>query len=117
MEIQQLKLLAGRLRGVLEQQDRPVTHGQALDLIAALPGLRNWPEVSAFSDRVGVCQLDVSTLNRLAYRLKRRHQLAIDPGELLNALSAPNTVRPASAPQVWPSGPPPGVYVTASQAA
>src|SRR5690242_20118431 len=112
MDIQQLKLLAGRLRGVLEQQDRPVAYGQALDLIAALPGLRNWPEVSAFSDRVGACQLDTSTVSRLAYRLKRRHQLEISPAELLNALSPPNTVRSASAPQVWPSGPPAGVYVT-----
>ena len=55
MDVQQLKLLAGRVRGLLEQQNHELTHGQSLDVIAALPGLRNWPEVLAF--RGNVCSL------------------------------------------------------------
>lgn len=55
MDIPQLKLLAGRVRGLLQQSSRPVGHSQSLDLIAALPGLRNWPEVMAFQDRVSAC--------------------------------------------------------------
>ena len=51
MDIQQLKLMAGRVRGLLEQSKHTIGHNQSLDLIAALPGLRNWPEVQAFPDR------------------------------------------------------------------
>ena len=58
MDIQQLKLLAGRVRGLLEQSRHSIGHNQSLDLIAALPGLRNWPEVQAFPDRVAACELD-----------------------------------------------------------
>src|SRR5665213_3255388 len=115
MDVQQLKLLAGRLRGVLAQHDMPVAHAQALDLIAALPGLRNWPEVSAFPDRVAACQLDLPAAGRLVYRLNRIHQLALSPEELRDALSPPDQVRTSRAPVIWPSGPVPGVYVTTSQ--
>ena len=120
MDVPQLKLLAGRLRGLLEQQDKPVAHGQALDLIAALPGLRNWPEVNAFPDRVLACTLDLAATGRLAHRLKNRLQLEVDPKTLLDALSppaAPSAPRPSNAPQIWPGGPAPGVYVTTSQEA
>ncbi len=41
MDMPQLKLLAGRVRGLLEQRDVSVGHSEALDLVAALPGLRN----------------------------------------------------------------------------
>lgn len=114
MDIQQLKLLGGHLRGLLEQHGRPVTHGQALDLIAALPGLRNWPEVMAFQDRVASCQLDTSTASRLAHRLRSRHQLGLSAESLVQALNPPGVAQPVRAPQVWPGGPEPGVYVTTS---
>ena len=52
MNVPQLKLLAGLVRGLLEQHNVPIGYSQSLDVIAALPGLRNWPEVMAFPDRV-----------------------------------------------------------------
>lgn len=79
MDIPQLKLLAGRVRGLLEQRDVAVGHSQALDLVAALPGLRNWPEVNAFPDRVAVCELTANTAGRLAHRLHRMHGVDFSP--------------------------------------
>lgn len=117
MDVHQLKLLAGLVRGLLEQHDLPVGHSQSLDLVAALPGLRNWPEVNAFPDRVNACELNMSTAARLAHRLRSRHNLDLSAQELVAALSPPDSLRDtaASAPQIWPGGPSPGVYVTTSQ--
>ena len=114
MDVPQLKLLAGSLRGLLDQRGVSIVHGQALDLIAALPGLRNWPEVMAFPDRVAECRLDSSTAGRLAFRLVKRHQLELTPEELVQALNPPGAERSRRVPQVWPGGPEPGVYVTTS---
>lgn len=116
MNIQQLKLLAGRVRGLLEQANHSIGHNQALDLIAALPGLRTWPEVQAFPDRVAACEMDADSVGRLAFRLKRRLALDLTAGDLLEALNPPGTkTAAADATQVWPAGPKPGVYVTTSQ--
>lgn len=119
MDVPQLKLLAGLVRGLLEQHNVPVGHSQCLDLIAALPGLRNWPEVNAFPDRVAACELNSSTAARLAHRLRSRHSLELTPPQLISALSPPGSLSPArsTAPQIWPTGPAPGVYVTTSQEA
>ena len=119
MDISQLKLLAGLVRGLLEQHNVPVGHSQSLDLIAALPGLRNWPEVNAFPDRLAACELNAGTAARLAHRLRNKHNLELTAQELVAALSPPDSSREsgASAPQVWPTGPAPGVYVTTSQKA
>jgi len=119
MDVPQLKLLAGLVRGLLEQHNVPVGHSQSLDLIAALPGLRNWPEVNAFPDRVAACVLDAASASRLAFRLKSKHALEYSPQGLVEALSPPTASRAvaARAPVVWPSGPMPGVYVTTAQEA
>lgn len=119
MDVPQLKLLAGLVRGLLEQHNVPIGHSQSLDLIAALPGLRNWPEVNAFPDRVAACELNGGTAARLAHRLHSRHNLELAAQELVAALSPPGSSREASgsAPQVWPTGPAPGVYVTTLQKA
>lgn len=119
MDVPQLKLLAGLVRGLLEQHNVPVGHSQSLDLIAALPGLRNWPEVNAFPDRVAACELNSSTAARLAHRLRSRHNVELSPPQLIAALSPPGSQSPArsTAPQIWPAGPAPGVYVTTSQEA
>ncbi|GKT17003.1 hypothetical protein AVHY2522_13700 [Acidovorax sp. SUPP2522] len=117
MDIQQLKLLAGRVRGLLEQSQHSVGHNQSLDLIAALPGLRNWPEVQAFPDRVATCQLDATSCSRLAFRLKKKFALDLPPQSILAALSPPDHTKPLDAPQIWPTGPAPGVYITDSQEA
>lgn len=116
MDIQQLKLLAGRIRGLLEQQGTHIGHSQALDTSAALPGLRNWPEVVAFPDRVAACQLDLAAAARLSYRLRAKSFAEMSAATLLDALKPPNAA--ASRPvitEVWPGGAAPGVYVTTSQ--
>lgn len=117
MDVPQLKLLAGLVRGLLEQHNVPVGHSQSLDLIAALPGLRNWPEVNAFPDRVAACELNSGTAARLAHRLRSKHSLEFTSAELVAALSPPGSSDPGrtTAPYIWPTGPVPGVYITTSQ--
>lgn len=116
MDIQQLKLLAGRIRGLLEHANLTVTHSQALDLSGALVGLRNWPEVQAFPTRVAAADLDLVATGRLAYRLQKRHEVVLSREALLTALQPPaNVSSGALVPQIWPGGPKPGVYVTTNQ--
>ena len=117
MNVQQLKLLAGSLRGYLDQRGISVQHGHALDLITAIPGLRDWNEVSAFPDRVERCVLDPSTATRLAFRVQKRHGLEIQPEAMLQALMPPDAAPVQRAPLIWPSGPLPGVYIATTQSA
>lgn len=113
MDTQQLKLLAGLVRGLLQPSHPSLSHGQSLDLIAALPGLRNWPEVMAFPDRVAAAELDTTSTGRLAFRLRKRYAVDVSPLELLEAFSG--AVVTLSPPDIWPAGPVPGVYLTTSQ--
>lgn len=117
MDIPQLKVLAGRLRGVLQQSPSQLGHSQALDLIAALLGLRNWPEVIAFPDRVAGCELDAASIGRLAFRLKKNFALELTSKDLLLALAPEVASAPHVPLQVWPGGPPGGVYFTTSREA
>lgn len=117
MDQQQLKLLAGRVRGLLEQKNHPIGHSASLDLIAALPGLRNWPEVQAFPDRVAKCELDDQSASRLAFRLNKRFGIEIAARALLTELAPPGLVNLERVPVIWPAGPVPGVYLTTSQLA
>lgn len=114
MNVQQLKLLAERVRDLLEQYS-PVSHGQALDLIAALPGLRNWPEVVAFPTRVAGCELTESTAARLSRRLKNRLAVEIEVPALIRALEPSAAAAHAGLPELWPTGPEAGIYITTSQ--
>ncbi len=115
MDIQQLKLIAGLVRDLLQQNNHTVNHSQSLDLVAALPGLRNWPEVQAFPDRVTACEVDLASTSRLAFRLKKKFELDFTPQAILSAVSLPEAKKNNRAPQIWPSGSVPGVYVTTSQ--
>jgi len=72
MDAEQLKRLAARLRDELSGHGVAIAHGQALDLVAALPGLRNWPEVLAFSDRLAGLDDDLAAMARLARRVTTR---------------------------------------------
>ena len=114
MDIPQLKLLAGSVRDLLQQSSSPIGHSQALDLVAAVPGLRSWPEVMAFPDRVAACELDTASAGRLAFRLKKNFALELTAKDLLSALAPDSLGASHGALQVWPGGPPPGVYVTTS---
>lgn len=117
MDIPQLKLLAGLVRGLLEQSNVPIGHSQSLDVIAALPGLRSWPEVMAFPDRVTATELNTTSTGRLAYRLKNRYKVELAPATLLKALTPPDVQKSEVAPEIWPAGPRPGVYIATSQEA
>lgn len=117
MDIPQLKLLAGCVRDQLQQSSCLVGHSQALDLIAALLGLRNWPEVMAFPERVAACTLDVNAASRLAYRITKKFSLDVGAKELMALFAETGVSVPRSVLQVWPGGPLPGVYVTNSEAA
>lgn len=113
MDTQQLKVFAERLRAYLERHNLTLKHGQALDLIAAIPGLRNWPEVNAFPARVSAAQWDSNSADRLAKRIAKQHGLIL-PGDQLHQTLEPVA---ASVLKVWPDGPVPGMYVTTSQKA
>lgn len=102
MELQQLKLLAGRIRGLLEQSNHTVSHNQSLDLISALPGLRNWPEVQAFPDRVAACELDATSAGRMAFRIKKKFELVFTPQSMLAELSPPGTKKISACPRYGP---------------
>jgi hypothetical protein len=115
MDIPQLKLLAGRVRDLLKQSSHTIGHSQSLDLISALPGLRNWPEVMAFPARVAACELDATSSGRLSFRLKKNFALDVTAKDLLAELMPENAQASNIVPQVWPGGPTPGVYVTTSQ--
>ena len=117
MDIQRLKLLAGRVRVLLQKSNHTVGYNQSLDLIAALPGLRNWPEVQAFPDRVADCDLDGAAASRLAFRFKRKFDLELSPNAILMALGAPGGKSEQGGPHIWPTGPAPGVYITMSPTA
>jgi hypothetical protein len=117
MELQQLKLLAGRVRQLLQQSNHPVGHNKSLDLIAAVPGLRNWPEVLAFPERVDQCRLDDSSARRLAYRLGKTFDLHLPHDDLLKAICPDRGHAARDVLHVWPGGPNPGVYVTTSPGA
>jgi hypothetical protein len=113
MDTQKLKGFAERLRAYLEHHNLTLKHGQALDLVAAIPGLRNWPEVNAFPARVSAAQWDDHSADRLARRIAKLYALSLPIDELHQALepAATNILN------IWPDGPVPGLYVTTSQEA
>lgn len=114
MDIPQLKLLASRVRDRLQQSSCLIGHSQSLDLIAALPGLRNWPEVMAFPGRVAACTLDSTSASRLSYRVQKRFSLDVGPKDWLVTLATVEGTSSHGGLQIWPGGPLPGVYVTTS---
>ena len=92
MDLQQLKLLAGNIRAFVQQADIQIGHNESLDIAAALPGLRNWPEVLAFPDRVSAFTLDIVSANRLAARLNKRCDFDITPQAVLQKLQAAGAI-------------------------
>lgn len=113
MDTQKLKGFAERLRAYLEHHNLPLKHGQALDLIAAIPGLRNWPEVNSFPARVSGAEWNDQSADRLAKRIAKLHAVSLPVDALLQALEP----APTNALNIWPDGPVPGLYVTTSQEA
>lgn len=117
METLQLKQLAALVRARLEEATIQITHGQALDVIAAIPGLRNWPEVQAFPSRVQTAELDLDAVNRLAYRLDKKYGYPAGAQEILAILQLSPSATRAVVPQIWPAGPGAGVYLTTDREA
>lgn len=114
MDTQQLKLLAATVRALLEQSNHSIGHGQSLDLVAAIPGLRNWPEVQAFPDRVAATELDLASAGRLAFRLQKKFGLGLESREILELLAPSMGSRTDHSLAIWPAGPRAGVYITTS---
>lgn len=86
MDTQKLKVFAERLRVCLERHNLTLKYGHALDLVAAIPGLRNWPEVNAFPARVAAAQWDEHSADRLAQRIAKLHAMSLSADELRQAL-------------------------------
>jgi len=73
MDIEQLKLVANRVRQHLQEQHSvALGHNKCLDLIAAVPGLKNWPEVMAMPERIAEATLDEKSVARLAERISSK---------------------------------------------
>lgn len=86
MKLQELKVFAKGIRNLLTQQGIDVTYSQGLDLSGALLGLRCWPEVVAFPERVDSTHLDLKAAQRLARRLFTQFGVEFAPKWLLQAL-------------------------------
>lgn len=111
MDTEQLRLRAGSLCQFLAERGFSLSHNQCLDLLAAAAGLRNWPEVIAFPEKVGGAKLDQQAGARLGRRIASKGGPEIPGDELLSLLQAtpPSHLRGTD---VWPGGPPSGIYVT-----
>ncbi len=99
MDVQSLKALAKCLRTHIRQQHGiSIQYGHALDLIAAVPGLRNWPEVIAFPEKVSVATWDAESAARLADRIESSRRGIETTGEqLLYRIGEMN----ADLPPIW----------------
>lgn len=105
MDAGQIKALAVRLRELLARWDIAISRGQALDLSAALPGLRDWPEVMAFPDRLAARAIDLDATGRLVRRIVSKHgqQLPqrvarrLDAADLMNQLAPWTLTEPRDA--------------------
>lgn len=107
MEIEHLRQLAAPLREKLARHQRVLKHGHALDLLAAIAGLRNWPEVNAFPQRLAATHLDDAAAERLRSRIATKLGVDLPVDEVEELLHAQGTPPP----DLWPSGPKPGIYV------
>lgn len=97
MDTSTLKVFAQRLRAHLQQHSISLRHGQALDLVAAVPGLRNWPEVNAFPDRVAEASYDDGACQRLVSRIAARYSKTFSAPDLHKALETPLPEKPRKA--------------------
>jgi hypothetical protein len=86
MHTQQLKQLAAGIRTWLGSHSIIINRSQSLDYSAALIGLRNWPEVTSFPDRVAHGELNLAAAERLARRMLAKHRHHAAPQALLAAL-------------------------------
>jgi hypothetical protein len=115
MNTNALKVFAEHLRNYFTANNHSLKHNEALDLIAAIPGLRNWPEVNALPTLVDAAQLDHRALERLSKRLHNKRSIDLSTVELQQILTPLIPVTPKL--HVWPEGPKAGIYVTTEQSA
>lgn len=117
MELKELSDLAVLVRAYLGKSKVEINHSQSLDTIAAIPGLRNWPEVRSFPQRVAAARLDLTSANRLAYRLEHKHKHSVAATDLLLMLTPQQGAAELPPPEIWPAGPAPGVYLATERSA
>jgi hypothetical protein len=124
MDASHLHFVAGRICDWLAFKHRvTLKHSHALDCVAAIPGLRNWPEVQAFPERVA--QLTTEDFgkdgcDRLQERIKGRAGIdvkALEPLQFqdLGNLLTETWYQPMPRADLWPDGPQNGVYLTQSK--
>ena len=89
MEIGDFKHFARRLREHLKSHGRELSHGESLDVVAAISGLRNWPEVVAFPHRVAASAIDADSLARVANRIAEQYGICVALEPLKSALLTP----------------------------
>lgn len=116
MDASHLHFIAGRICDWLAfKQQTTLKHSQALDCVAALPGLRNWPEVLAFPKRVAAAiDFDRDVCERLADRINTKTEGKVTSSDLMFLLM--ETWHPTH-PELWPDGPQNGLYLTTSKEA
>lgn len=117
MDTLQLKTLASCIRATLKQSSCLLGHNQSLDLIAAIPGLRNWPEVQSFPQRVAAARLDLAAVTRLTYRIHKQFGVDLAPDDVLATLRPHVGDTSDDVLDIWPAGPAAGVYLTTSRSA
>lgn len=87
MTIETLKQLARRFAAFAASQKIELKHGQALNLVAAMFGLRNWSEVVALPAQWSSKALDLDTVARLSDKAQA-FGVKATAAELLEALTA-----------------------------
>lgn len=125
MDAAYLHFLAGRICDWLAFKHQiKLKHSHALDCVAALAGLRNWPEVLAFPQRLAALRpqdAGSDAEQRVMERINGKvgHALAADdlPSHDIRYLLMEAWSQPMPSADLWPDGPPNGVYVTTSKEA
>ena len=124
MDASHLHFVAGRICDWLAfKYHVTLKHGHALDCVAAIPGLRNWPEVHAFPERIAQLTTDDfgrDGCERLQERIKSKTGIdvrALDPLQFrdLGDLLTETWYQPMPMADLWPEGPPNGMYLTQSK--
>lgn len=113
MELKELNQLARRLRGALGLSGVIASHGQMLDLVASLAGLRNWPEASAFPERIAETSLTEDAVARLRSRIEGVFSKALPQKVLMEMLSADPSSLVRTAPAAKPLCLPTDLYTEA----
>lgn len=111
MHIEHIRLLAKPFRALLAERNFKLSHNQALDFLASIAGLRNWPEANAMPSRLDATVPNRPAAARLARRVVDGGGPEIEVDALLRLIAGDAGL------QVWPDGPRPGIYACTEEKA